>query len=293
MQASVRTTGTNRVFEPYPWQIPVWRDRSLVVLLDGAAGGGKSMIAATKLDAFMRKYPGSMGLMLRKTRESMTNSTLLFFDRVVIGNDPNVRLKRQDKRFEYANGSILAYGGMKDDYQRESIRSIGLEGGLDIVWIEEAHLFTLADYEELLPRMRGRAAYQYYIRRGLSPEAAERKAWMQIILTTNPDSEHHWIYRDLILGKGARRYVSGPADNPANGPDYEERVLGKLTGVRRKRLKEGKWASAEGAVYDDYRYETHVIDPFPIPAEWRRFRAVDFGYRNPFVFHRSGPNEGH
>ena len=27
----------------------------------------------------------------------------------------------------------------------------------------------------------------------------------------------------------------------------------------------------------------HVIDPFPIPSYWRRFRVVDFRYTNPFV----------
>jgi phage terminase large subunit len=49
------------------------------------------------------------------------------------------------------------------------------------------------------------------------------------------------------------------------------------------RLNLGKWITAEGAVYDNFRDELHVIDPFPIPAEWRRLRVVDFGFTNPFV----------
>lgn len=260
-------TGMNKaVFQPLEWQIAPWRDKSFILLLDGSAGGGKSHLAANKIDAFMRKYPGSTGLIVRKTRESMTNSTLLFFSTQVVGNDPNVEWKKQEKRFEYSNGSVLAYGGMKDESQRESIRSIGQTGGLDIVWIEEAHQLTLADFEELLPRMRGNSA-----------------GWRQVILTTNPDSEQHWIYQRLIVGRVAKRYVSGASQNVHNPEDYERMILDQLTGVRRKRLKDGLWVSAEGAVYADYRYETHVIEPFEIPSDWRRFRSIDFGYTNPFV----------
>ncbi len=40
---------------------------------------------------------------------------------------------------------------------------------------------------------------------------------------------------------------------------------------------------AEGAVYPGYNPALHLIDPFPIPADWRRFRVIDFGYTNPFV----------
>ena len=260
------TQFNNSIFTPLDWQVAPWRDKSLVVLLDGPAGTGKSHLWAYKMDALMRKYPGCMGLMVRKTRESMTNSTLLFFEHVVIAGDPNVRLKQQHKRFEYSNGSMLAYGGMKDDRQREAIRSIGLQGGLDFVWMEEAHLFTLADFEELIPRMRGDAA-----------------GWRQIMLSTNPDSDQHWIYKRLIQGQEAVRYIARTADNTYNPSDYESAVLERLTGVRRKRLKDGSWVAAEGAVYEDYRYEIHVVEPFELPVEWVRFRAIDFGYRNPFV----------
>lgn len=260
------TTQINKIFQPLDWQVAPWRDKSFIVLLDGPAGTGKSHVWAYKMDALMRKYPGAMGLIVRKTRESMTNSTLLFLEYAVIGDDPHVKLKRQMKRFEYANGSILAYGGMKDENQREAIRSIGVQGGVDFIWIEEAHQLKLADFEELLPRLRGNAA-----------------GWRQMMLSTNPDSDMHWIYQRLIKGGEASRYIAQTKDNIHNPDDYAEGTLGRLTGVRRKRLKDGAWVGAEGAVYEDYRYEVHVIDPFEIPAEWVRFRSIDFGYRNPFV----------
>lgn len=277
----IGTKPTERRFRPLAWQIAPWRDKALIVLLDGRSGTGKSHLGANKIDAYMRKYPGAMGLMVRKTRESMTNSTLLFMDRRVIGDDPYVHLKRQEKRFEYANGSILAYGGMKDEGQRESIRSIGQDGALDFVLAEEAHQLTWGDFEEIVPRMRGKAAYNYYRAQGYNHFEAERRAWVQILLMTNPDTNLHWIYQNLIRGGLASRHNYNGI-NPYNPESYEG-TLDLLTGVRRQRLKEGIWVGAEGMVYDDYRHERHVVERYEIPADWRRLISVDFGFNNPFV----------
>lgn len=108
-----------------------WKDKSPILLLTGSAGGGKSRLAAEKIHAFLLKYPGATGLMLRKNRNSMTNSTVAFVERTVIGADPSVRHVSTKYRFEYRNGSVLTYGGMADDEQREQIRSIGHAGGIE------------------------------------------------------------------------------------------------------------------------------------------------------------------
>lgn len=217
-----------------PWQVKPLNDQSPVVLLTGSAGGGKSRVAAEKIHAFCLRYPGATCLMLRKTRASMTNSTVLFVERVVIGNDPRVKKIDSKSRFEYPNGSVLAWGGMCSQDQREQIRSMGQSGGVDMIWLEEAHLFTQADFFELLPRMRGRAA-----------------PWCQIVLSTNPDGPNHWINKLLIVGQLARVYVSGAIDNPNNPPEYTM-WLQKLTGVLHDRMVLGRWTQAEGAIYDAF-----------------------------------------
>lgn len=252
-------------YEPLPWQIPPWQDKAAVLLLTGSAGGGKSRLAAEKLHGFCKKYPGATALMIRKTRQSMTNSTVLFTERKIIGPDPSVHHFPSKNRFEYDNGSILAYGGMADDEQREQIRSTGQDGSVDIAWMEEATAFTEDDFNEVLARMRGKAA-----------------PWAQIILGCNPDAPTHWIARRLIEQGEAHVYYSGAMDNPHNPPAYIE-ALAKLTGVLGMRLRDGRWIQAEGAVYEEYDQTVHLIDPFTIPKHWRRIRVVDFGFTNPFV----------
>ena len=255
------------LFTPLPWQIAPWRSQAPVLLLTGSAGGGKSRLAAEKCHAFCLRYPGATALALRKTRASMINSTVLFLEREVIGRSPLVRHARSKSRWEYANGSILAYGGMANDEQRENIRSIGQKGGVDLLWMEEATKFTEADFNEARARMRGRAA-----------------PWRQMMLSTNPDGPAHWINRRLIGGGGAETHFSQAAHNAHLPPDYGE-VLAGLTGIQRERLALGKWVMAEGVVYRDYSPEAHLADR---PADrtlaaWRKYRSIDFGFTNPAV----------
>jgi hypothetical protein len=198
--------------------------------LTGSKGGGKSALAAHKVHKFCMTYPGVTALAIRKTRESMTNSTVLFLEREVIKRD--AKLKAYHHRFEYPNGSVLAYGGMKDREQREQVRSIGQTGGIAMLWLEEANAFTEEDFNEVFPTLR-----------------ATNAPYRQAILSTNPDAPMHWIYRRMILGEEARVYYSGAKDNTYNPADYESNVLSKITGAQYSRLVLGQWTQAEGAVY--------------------------------------------
>jgi len=253
------------LFKPLPWQLPALLDKSRTVLLSGPSGAGRSRACAEKVHAFLKKYPGATGLMVRKKRQAMTNSTVLFYERTVVGKDRSVKHVPSKFRFEYDNGSVLVYGGMFDEEQKEALRSIGQGGSLDIAWMEEANSFLEDDYNELLARMRGRAA-----------------GWIQVLLSTNPDHPRHWIRQRLILGGEAKTYVAGPLDNPYLPKDYID-TLKQMTGVTGLRLRDGKWVQAEGVVYPEWDDNIHMVDPFPIPPDWQRYVGIDFGFVNPFV----------
>jgi hypothetical protein len=45
---------------------------------------------------------------------------------------------------------------------------------------------------------------------------------------------------------------------------------------------EGDWTVVEGAFFDCWRYDKHVIDPFQVPPHWARFRSADWGSAKPF-----------
>jgi PBSX family phage terminase large subunit len=245
-----------------PWQIAPWRDKAPALLLAGPAGTGKSRLAGEKVHGYLLKYPGATGLVLRKTRESMVNSTLLFLARTIIGRDPRVRLIKHEHRFDYWNGSILAYGGMKDEEQREQVRGIGIEAGVDIAWMEESARFSKDDYNEVSARMRGRAA-----------------AWQQIILATNPGPPSHWINQEMILGGEASTYDKArPDENPYNPAAYIER-LKRLTGILYQRLWLGLWVQAEGLVYEEFDLDNLTDDEPDMSQPFEL--AFDDGYIDP------------
>jgi phage terminase large subunit len=246
-------------FRPHPWQVAPWLDKSRVLLLTGSAGGGKSRLAGEKVHGFLKKYPNATGIILRKTRESISKSSMLLLDRTVIGNDPGVRKVPSEHLFYYDNGSILAFGGMADSKQAEQIRSVGQDGKVDIIWMEEGTQFQETDFNELLPRLRGTAA-----------------PWRQIIITTNPDAPLHWINKRLIMGGEASVYFSGAKDNPANPADYLA-TLESLTGVQYDRLVLGKWSQAEGVVYDNWT-DANVTDAAEYNPDLPVLWGVDDGY---------------
>lgn len=246
--------------QPFGWQTSALADRAFIVLLTGSAGGGKSRVGLEMLHRYMQHNPGATGLMMRKAREWTGKSIVPFMKQSVIGNSKVAELKKSDSLFAYSNGSTLYFGGMKDDDQRESIRSIGGDGGLDIALFEEANAFTEDDLNEIIGRMRGKAG-----------------DYRQIILMTNPDAPNHWINQRLILGGQASIHYSGAKDNPYNPPEYVEN-LNSLTGILYERLVLGRWVQAEGVIYDNFSPEHNISEEAEynpnLPIIW----GADDGY---------------
>jgi phage terminase large subunit len=145
----------------------------------------------------------------------------------------------------------------------------------DMIYANELTELFQSDYEALLSRLRyGNMPYQ------------------QLLFDCNPGPPNHWV-KALADSGDIIMWPSRHQDNPVlwdfkagtwteQGAAYIAK-LDKLTGVRKLRLRYGQWAAAEGMVYDNFDRDVNVINRFPIPAEWRKWRVVDFGYEHPFV----------
>jgi PBSX family phage terminase large subunit len=238
------------------------------VLLAGPAGTGKSRACLEKLHVMALRYPGMRGLIVRKTRESLSESGLFTFEQHVVGpEDPLVSgiQRRVRQVYQYPNGSEIVVGGMD-----KASKIMSTE--FDLVFVQEAVELLEDDWESLTTRLRnGRTPYQ------------------QLMADSNPDAPTHWLKRRCDTG-ATLMLESRHEDNPLlydgttwtpAGRRYIAR-LDALTGVRKERLRFGRWIVADGAVYEFDR-AVHLIDRFPIPTDWRRIRAVDFGFTNPFV----------
>lgn len=227
------------------------------VLLDGPAGTGKSRLWLERLNAVAWKYPNSRQLICRKTRASITQTAMVTFEKKVQPENSPVKFRTQEQEYRYPNGSIIAIGGID-----QPLKIMSTE--YDIVYVMEATELSENDWESLTTRLRN----------GVVP-------YQQIVADCNPDSPFHWLNQRCNAGL-TKRILSRHEDNPSVTEEYLNK-LRSLTGVRRARLYEGKWAAAEGLVYPEWDKQIHLVDRFEIPADWPRYRVIDFGYVHPFT----------
>lgn len=102
--------------------------------------------------------------------------------------------------------------------------------------------------------------------------------------TTNPDSPRHWLrtnYLDRIAELDLAAWHFRLADNPALPPAYVASLTAEYTGLWRKRMIDGLWVVAEGAIFDMYDEAQHVVDT--LPPMRRHWLGVDYGTSNPFA----------
>jgi hypothetical protein len=73
-------------------------------------------------------------------------------------------------------------------------------------------------------------------------------------------------------------------DNPSmmqDDPGYEQRLEGLGSEALVKAMRHGDWDVVDGAFFDCWRNDKHVIPPFSIPPDWLRFRSGDWGSASP------------
>lgn len=253
-------------YTPRGAAVDAWNARDDEVVLYGPAGTGKTRIWLEKMNTLCRKYKGFRGMFVRATRESLTNSVMPIFENEVllpgefgVHRDALVRYHHGNQRYEYRNGSVIVTAGLDKPGK-------ALSSQYDGVYVNEANQVTKDAWETLSTRLRGPTP----------------TAYKQLMADCNPDHPRHWL-KVRIDEKLTRGIRSSHADNPAITPEYLAK-LDRLTGVRRKRLRDGEWAAAEGMIYDAWDTALHVVARFDPPPSWQRVWTVDFGMTKPFVW---------
>ena len=239
------------------------------VLVCGPAGTGKSLGILARIHQLLWLYPGMRVLFVRKVRADLAKSALVTFERHILGEDNPIcsNVQREYRQvYHYPNGSEIVIGGMDRP-------TAVMSSEYDLIYVQEAIELNVTDWESLSTRLRsGSVPYQL------------------LIGDTNPGSPDHWLKQRCDTGV-TRLLNSYHEDNPAywdgeqwtkQGAAYIAR-LEALTGVRKERLRFGRWAAAEGVIFEDWDDTLHVIDSFPIPRSWKRFISIDFGFTNPMV----------
>lgn len=256
--------------------------RRRYLILKGSAGSGKSQNIAQLLILRLsdKQYQGANLLCIRKIDESNRDSTFAQLKKAIKAVYQNKwekywEVKESPLRLRHKKtGNSVIFRGMKDDRQREKVKSItNDDGNITWIWVEEATELTEEDFDILDDRLRGKQR--------------NPNLFYQIIATFNPVSSKHWLKAKFF-------------DNPS--PDVltdtstfeQNRFIDEQYRIRMERRKLndpegyrvyalGEWGLLGGQYFNGWRESLHVIKPFKIPDNWIRFRMMDWGSYRPYA----------
>lgn len=269
---TIRTkVGYNKIFKP------VNKCRKRYRVLKGSAGSGKSRNVA--LDYIKKlsnkKYKGANLLVVRKVDESNRDSTFAELQSAIFtmyGQHAERLWKITQSPLSMTclkTGNKIIFRGMKDDNQREKVKSITFsQGKLTWIWIEEATELTEADVDILDDRLRGSLDFNPNL-------------YYQITFTFNPVSSSHWIkskYFDIVH-PDIYTHHSTYLDNRFIDEAYHRRMM-----MRKERDPEGyriyglgEWGEVGGLILTNWEVKEFSKDL----SDWEYLSiGQDFGFNH-------------
>lgn len=163
---------------------------------------------------------------------------------------------------------------------------------IHVLVVDELTLFTDKIYRFLRNRVR---------MTGIKLPPKYQGRFPRILCGSNPGNVGHLFVKKTFIepaeplkiwrtpkaeGGMLRQYIPARLDdNPSlkeADPNYEDRLAGLGSEALVKAFRDGNWDVIDGAFFDKWDEAKHVVRPFRIPAEWARFRSVDWGYAKPF-----------
>lgn len=234
----------------------------------GARGGGKSWAMRIKFILLAIQYPNLRLLLLRRTLPELRENHILPMQQVLWGVST---YRDSEKAFVFPNGSRIKLGYC--DAESDVFQYQGQE--YDVIGLEEATHFSESQKDFLTTCNRS-------TRTDFKP---------RMYYTSNPGGVGHAWFKRLFIDREYRGsektedyiFISARVyDNTVlmeSNPEYIQTLQNLPEDLRRAHL-EGDWDALAGQMFSEFRKEKHVIKPFEIPKEWKRFRSIDFGYND-------------
>lgn len=249
-------------------------DEPSEVFYGGAAFGGKSdwllMGALEHVDV-----PGYAAIIFRKTFTDLALPGAIMARSHEWLSQTDAHWTGDLKQWSFPSGATLQFAYLKDP--GDELRYQSAE-------------FQYVGFDELTQFMEG--PYRYLFSRLRRPAAGPlSEVLLRMCAASNPGGVGHgWVKKRFPIGRvpvpGGPVFVSARlSDNPHGDQAAYRKSLAKLDDVTRRQLEDGDWSAAEGLAYPNFQTALHVIDPFPIPAEWDRFEFMDHGLANPAAWY--------
>lgn len=245
-----------------------WRDRHRYRVLKGGRASKKSTTMALWLIYHMMQYPEANALVVRKTYNTHKDSTFAMLKWACerLGVTKYWQFKENPLEIVYKpTKQKILFRGFDDVLK---LTSIAVDKGvLCWCWLEEAYeLDSEADFQTLDESIRGEL-----------PEGL----WKQITITFNPWVNSHWTKARFFDKEDPDAFTLTTTYKCNEWLDDADRALieglEKTDPERYQVVGLGEYGIPGGAYFSEFRRDIHVIEPFEIPQDWRRYVTIDYG----------------
>jgi hypothetical protein len=247
------------------------------VLYGGAAGGGKTK--ALLMDALRDcdMYPGLRVGAFRRTYGELKESLLAELAQVGYAKALGARWNGSEFELKFPNDSLIMfrYAETVQDATRR-------QGGQYQKLLFDERTLTPPDVVSFLEtRLRsGRRDIPVLgIRSGTNPGGAGHGAVKTKFI--KPTNYGEKVVTD-VRGRTVRFIPSKLSDNPHVNPEYAQ-DLQALDGKLRSAFLDGDWDVFQGQMFPELKRDRHVIEPITLPASWKRYNGVDWGFSAPWA----------
>ncbi len=268
--------------QPGPQSLAIGAPFINELLFGGARGGGKSDFLLGDFLQDIHLGPVWRGIIFRKSYPELEE---LLHRAKEIYLPLGATYKVSEKTFYFPSGATLKFRHIENEsdadlYQGHQYTWIG--------WDELTNWPNLKAYRKLKACLRSaHGVPNKRIRASANPGGVghhEVKAYFidyapkGMALAENTDEDGTVTTRMFIPSKVYDNKIL-----MKNDPEYIARLRELGSPELVKAWLEGDWSVITGAYFPEFSTVKHVLEPFPIPAHWTRFRSMDWGSTSPFA----------
>lgn len=226
----------------------------------GGAGSGKTLAGCYEAIKLSLMYPKNAGVICAPTFPMLRDATMRTFFSVC----PEEIIKsynKSDNIVEFYNGSIIMFRSFDDP---EKAR------GPNLGWffMDEGSEMPEQLFLQLTYRLRLDTVPVHY---GYTTTNPNGKDWIYNRFVKNPTPDYVWFHATMI-------------DNIHLPEAFIKSAMEGSSEDYIKRFVYAEFVSFEGQVISEFSAMHNVVQPFPIPYDWYRFEALDFGNIHPTAF---------
>ncbi len=229
-------------------------------ILHGSVRSGKTVAADVRWLDYVNTAPAGDLLMVGKTERTLHRNILQPLVEMIGSDSARFTLGAGEG---YLLGRKIYLCGANDERAEGKIRGMTLAGAYG----DEITLWPESFFKMLLTRLSVKGSKGFY--------------------TTNPDGPCHYIKRDYLDREAEldlRAFHFQLRDNPTLEPAFIEALEREYSGLWRRRFIDGEWCLAEGAIWDMFDEDIHVLDEVPAGVDLvQHWVFCDYGTSNPFV----------